>query len=92
MYKQAVDLEDKVIDLAYSSGETQGLSKDEVKQYIRYLADQRLIQLGLKPIFKVKDNPLKWLDWIVSGDSLSNFFEKRVTDYNANGLTGEWNW
>lgn len=92
MYTEAIELEDKVIDLTYSMGEVEGLSKNEVKLYIRYLADQRLIQLGLKPIFKQKQNPLKWLDWIVSGASLSNFFEKRVTDYNASGMTGEWNW
>lgn len=91
-YEQAIELEDAVIDLAHSGGAVEGLTADEVKQYIRYLADQRLIQLGLKGIFKVKDNPVKWLDWIVSGDSMSNFFEKRVTDYNANGLTGEWQW
>lgn len=92
MYEQAVSLEDAVIDLAYSGGLVEGLTSEEVKQYIRYLADQRLIQLGLKGIFKVKENPIKWLDWIVSGDSMSNFFEKRVTDYNANGLTGDWQW
>lgn len=92
MYTQAVELEDKVIELTYAMGAIEGLTADEVKQYIRYLADQRLIQLGLKPIFKVKNNPLTWLDWIVSSSSLSNFFEKRVTDYNASGLVGEWNW
>lgn len=92
MYEKAVILEDGVINLAYSGGPVEGLTADEVKQYIRYLADQRLIQLGLKPIFKVKDNPIKWLDWVVSGDSMSNFFEKRVTDYNASGMTGEWKW
>lgn len=92
MYETAVELEDKVIDLAYKVGDVEGLTADEMKRYIRYLADRRLLQLGLKPIFKVKDNPLPWLDWVLNGDTMSNFFEKRVTDYNANGMAGDWGW
>jgi ribonucleotide reductase beta subunit family protein with ferritin-like domain len=92
MYKTAVALEDKVIDLAYKMGDIEGLTPDEMKQYIRFIADRRLIQLGLKPNYGVKDNPLPWLDWLLNGDTISNFFEKRVTDYNASGLNGEWGW
>jgi glutaredoxin 3 len=93
MFTNAVDLEDKVIDLAYEMGETQGLTANEVKQYIRYIADRRLIQLGLKSIFNVKTNPLSWLDWIINGDSFKNFFEGVVTDYNADGMSGnDWGW
>jgi ribonucleoside-diphosphate reductase beta chain len=92
MYKTAVALEDKIIDLAYAMGPVEGLSADEMKQYIRYIADRRLIQLGLKPNYGVKENPLPWLDWVLNGDTMSNFFEKRVTDYNASGMDGEWGW
>lgn len=92
MYKTAVKLEDKVIDLAYEVGPVEGLTADEMKQYIRYIADRRLIQLGLKPNYGVKENPLPWLDWVLNGDTMSNFFEKRVTDYNASGMDGEWGW
>lgn len=93
MVREAVKLEDKVIELAYRLGDIEGLTAIEVKQYIRYIADRRLIQLGLKPNFKVKDNPLPWLDWIVSGDSFKNFFEGVVTDYSKNGLVGDdWGW
>jgi glutaredoxin 3 len=93
MYRTAVGLEDKVIDLAYEMGNIQGLDKEEVKQYIRYIADRRLIQLGLKPNWGVKKNPLDWLDWIINGDSFKNFFEGTVTDYNADGMSGDsWGW
>jgi glutaredoxin 3 len=93
MFRDAVALEDKVIDLAYESvGTIDGLSADEVKQYIRYIADRRLIQLGLKGNFGIKNNPLPWLDWVVNGDSLKNFFEGVVTDYNAAGMDGNWGW
>lgn len=92
MYTRAVELEDAVIDNAYNDCDIKGLGKDEVKTYIRYLADRRLIQLGLKGIFKVKENPLPWLDVIINGDSHKNFFEGRVTDYSADGMKGEWGW
>ena len=93
MYRSAVELEDKVIDLEFAMGDVQGLSAREVKDYIRYIADRRLTNLGLKPNWDIAENPLPWLDWVLSGDSFKNFFEGRVTDYSADGMTGEsWGW
>ena len=71
-------------------GEMEGLASEDVKKYIRYITDRRLIQLGLRPNFKVKDNPLVWLEWILNGADHTNFFEARVTEYEVAGLTGSW--
>lgn len=90
MFRTAVELEDQVIDLAYKDGGPSDLDKEDVKRYVRYLADRRLLQLGMKPNFGVKDNPLPWVDWVISGDSFKNFFEGVVTDYSTAGLIGEW--
>jgi ribonucleotide reductase beta subunit family protein with ferritin-like domain/glutaredoxin len=90
MSRHIVDLEDKFIELAYNLGEIEGLEKSEVKQYIRYIADRRLLQLGMKPNFKVKDNPLPWLEWVLNGADHTNFFENRVTEYEVAGLSGNW--
>ena len=90
MAKDIVKLEDKFIELAYEMGDIEGLSKDEVKTYIRYITDRRLLQLGLKTNFKVKNNPLPWLEWILNGADHTNFFENRVTEYEVAGLTGSW--
>jgi len=90
MAKQSVKLEDKFIDLAYAVGDIEGLPTEDVKQYIRYITDRRLLQLGLKPNFKVKDNPLPWLEWVLNGADHTNFFENRVTEYEVAGLTGTW--
>ena len=92
MFRQGVALEDAVIDAAFELGEIQGLTSAEVKKYVRYIADRRLIQLGLKGNWKIKENPLEWLDWVISGDSFKNFFEGVVTDYNAAGMEGDWGW
>jgi len=93
MVRRAVKLEDKVIDLAYEMGAVEGLESSEVKQYIRYIADRRLTQLGLKPNYKVEENPLPWLEPLTASSSFDNFFETVVTEYNASGLDGEdWGW
>lgn len=86
--KEMVDLEDKFIDLAFSNFEIKGLDKDEIKCYIRYIADRRLLQIGLKPIFKVKDNPLTWLAEMLSSVEHTNFFENRVTTYAKGTIKG----
>jgi len=90
MARMSVELEDKFIDLAYNLGDIDGLSSDDVKTYIRYITDRRLLQLGLKTNFKVKENPLPWLEWILNGADHTNFFENRVTEYEVAGLKGTW--
>lgn len=90
MAKHVVKLEDKFVELAYKMGPIKGLEVQDVKQYIRYITDRRLLQLGMKPVFKVKDNPLPWLEWILNGADHTNFFENRVTEYEVAGLKGEW--
>ena len=90
MARIAVKLEDKFVDLAYTMGEIEGLDASEVKSYIRYITDRRLLQLGLKTNFKVKENPLPWLEWVLNGADHTNFFENRVTEYEVAGLSGNW--
>ena len=85
-----VELEDKFIDLAFSMGQMEDLTADDVKKYIRYIADRRLISLGLKGIFKIKKNPLPWVEEMINAPIHGNFFENRVTDYAKGALTGTW--
>ena len=92
MAREVVRLEDAFLDLAYKSTTIEGLPIEDVKQYIRYIADRRLIQLGLRGNFKVKENPLPWLDWILNAVSHTSFFEQRVSDYSVAGLKGEWSY
>lgn len=87
--EQMVDLEDKFIDLAFGVNEMENLSQEDVRQYIRYIADRRLISLGMKGIFKVKKNPLPWVDGML-GVTHTNFFENKVVDYAKGALTGDW--
>ncbi len=82
--------EDAFIDLAFEMGGIEGLSAAEVKAYIRYIADRRLGQLGLQPIYRTEANPLPWLDAILNGVEHTNFFENRATEYSKAATQGTW--
>jgi ribonucleoside-diphosphate reductase beta chain len=90
--RDMVELEDKFIDLAFEMGDMEGLTADQTKTYIRYIADRRLLQLGLKPHYGVKDSPLPWLDDMLALSEEVNFFENRVTEYNKGVIVGEIAW
>ena len=85
-----VDLEDKFIDLAFGMVRVADLDAADVKQYIRYITDRRLISLGLKGIMKVKKNPLPWVEEMINAPTHTNFFENRATDYAKGALSGNW--
>ncbi len=88
--EKMVELEDKFIDLSFSMGDMPDLTAEDVKKYIRYIADRRLISLGLKGIFKIKKNPLLWVEEMINAPTHGNFFENRVTDYAKGALSGNW--
>jgi len=88
--EKMVELEDKFIDLSFANAKMRELSAADVKQYIRYIADRRLISLGMKGIFKVKRNPLPWVEEMINAPIHGNFFENRVTDYAKGALSGDW--
>jgi len=88
--KTIVHHEDAFIDLAFQMGPLKGLSAEEVKQYIRFIGNRRLEQLGLNPIYDVKKNPLTWLDTMLNGVEHMNFFEGRATEYSKASTKGSW--
>ena len=85
--RHMVELEDKFLDLVFDMGDIQGLTKKDMYAYNRYIADRRLLQLGLKTNFDQRENPLGWIDE-VTGVEHQNFFEGRATTYMKAGLRG----
>ena len=88
--EKMVELEDRFIDLAFEMGEMPDLTASDVKQYIRYICDRRLISLGMKGVYKVKKNPLPWVENMINAPTHTNFFENRATDYAKGALSGDW--
>lgn len=88
--KDVVALEDRFIETAFSNYPLEGLTIDEMKAYIRYIADWRLAQFDLEPIFHVAEHPLPWLRNMLSGIEHANFFELRATEYSRSATTSSW--
>ena len=86
-----IHFEDAFIDYVFApcEGKFMTIDSDKVKQYIRYIADIRLSQLKIKPMYNIKTNPLPFMDEILN-IGISNFFEGVVTDYAHNTTTGSW--
>jgi ribonucleoside-diphosphate reductase beta chain len=59
-----------------------GLSADDFSQYIDFVADRRLVSVGLEPLRDVAlENPVPWLAELMDVRREQNFFEGRVTEY-----------
>jgi ribonucleoside-diphosphate reductase beta chain len=63
-----------------------GLSLNDVRGYLEYIADQRLAQLELPQLYGTK-NPLSFME-LQDVQELTNFFERRVASYQM-GVSGE---
>lgn len=85
-----IGFEDAFIDLAFEAGEVNGLTPQEVKDYIRYIGDRRLQQLNLEPLYGIEKNPLPWMDEMLNGAEHANFFEQRSTEYSRASTQGTW--
>ena len=60
-----------------------------MKRYIRFIADRRLTQLGLQPIYRSDaKNPLPWMDQMLNAIEHTNFFENRATEYSKASTRG----
>ncbi len=88
--EHVVMLEDKFIDLAFEMGPVQGMVADDIKAYIRYIADWRLKQLGLPVRYGITEHPLPWLTPLLNGVEHANFFEARATEYSKGATKGDW--
>ena len=88
--KTVVSLEDKFIDLAFEMGSVEGMTPEDIKAYIRYLAAWRLRPLDLPAVYGVTENPLPWLQALLSGVEHANFFEARATEYSKAATRGQW--
>lgn len=84
-----IAIEDKFIDLAFMLGSIKGLTKEDMKGYIRYIAGVRLTQLGYAHDLTVV-NPLEWMNEILALPEHANFFETKPTEYSKGSTQGIW--
>ena len=80
LMREAVRLEKDFIEDCLPTNAV-GLSSEEFTQYIDYIADRRLVGVGLEPLNSGVENPLPWLAELMDISKEQNFFEGRVTEY-----------
>lgn len=85
-----VEMEDHFIDLAFEMGPVEGMTAADVKGYIRFIADRRLLALNLDTYYNLEKNPLPWMDLMLNADEHANFFEQRSTEYARAATRGTW--
>ncbi|MCA1608538.1 MAG: ribonucleotide-diphosphate reductase subunit beta [Acidobacteria bacterium] len=80
MLDEAVECEVAFAEDILSLG-VAGLSVADMRQYLEFIADQRLVQLGLQKIYNAR-NPFSFMD-LQDVQELANFFERRVSAYQV---------
>ncbi len=88
--REVVEMEDLFIDLAFEAGPLDDLTPEDMKGYVRHVADWRLGQLGMEPEYGRPRNPLPWLVPMIAGLEHANFFETRATEYSKGMSQGNW--
>lgn len=61
-----------------------GINADMMAQYIEFVADRLLIELGFSPLYN-STNPFDWME-LISLQGKTNFFEKKVAEYQKAGV------
>jgi len=65
-----------------------GMNANLMEEYLQFIANRRLSQLGLPTVFKNAKNPFPWMSEIMDLRKEKNFFETRVTEYQTGGALG----
>ncbi|MBL8516809.1 MAG: ribonucleotide-diphosphate reductase subunit beta [Betaproteobacteria bacterium] len=88
---EIVALMKKGVELEYAYAEDTmprgvlGLNAPMFKEYLRFIANRRLQQIGIDPIFPNAQNPFPWMSELIDLKKEKNFFETRVTEYQTGG-------
>lgn len=89
-FREVVAKEKAYLDYIYDRGQTPIIKKEEMYQYLEYIADRRLQGLGLKANFGVTENPLTWMTALLNTPEFANFFTTQVTEYGRGATSGSW--
>ena len=88
----SVKLEFDFIDKAFEMGEVEGLKRDQLQNFIKARANEKMIELGYNAVYNdIDPSLLKQMEWfghLTSGKTHQDFFAGRVTDYAKS--TGDW--
>jgi len=81
----SVELEFAFIDKVFEMGNLENLTKEQLKNFIYARANEKMVELGYKALFRVNDDLLEEIAWfgqITSGTEMQDFFALRPTSYS----------
>ena len=84
LIKEGVELEYQYAEDTMQKG-ILGLNKEMFREYLEYIANRRLNQIGLDDVYENKSNPFPWMSEVLDLKKEKNFFETRVTEYQVGG-------
>lgn len=84
VFRHAVDLEYAYAEDTMPRG-VLGLNSAMFKEYLRFICNRRMQQIGLTPLFENVGNPFPWMSEVIDLKKEKNFFETRVTEYQTGG-------
>ena len=84
LFRHAVDLEYAYAEDTMPRG-VLGLNASMFKEYLRFIANRRMQQIGLEQLFPGVNNPFPWMSEMIDLKKEKNFFETRVTEYQTGG-------
>ena len=84
LFHQAVDLEYAYAEDTMPRG-VLGLNASMFKEYLRFVANRRALQIGLDAMYPQATNPFPWMSEMIDLKKQRNFFETRVIEYQTGG-------
>ncbi|WP_084615859.1 ribonucleotide-diphosphate reductase subunit beta [Solimonas flava] len=84
MIREATDLEIRYAHDTMPRG-VLGLNASMFNEYMKFIANRRCAQIGLKPLYPGAENPFPWMSEVLDLKKEKNFFETRVTEYQTGG-------
>jgi ribonucleoside-diphosphate reductase beta chain len=84
LFNKAVELEYRYAEDTMPRG-VLGLNAGMFKEYLRFVANRRALQIGLDALFPQAANPFPWMSEMIDLKKQRNFFETRVIEYQTGG-------
>ena len=84
LFQRGVELEYRYAEDTMPRG-ILGLNAGMFKEYLRFIANRRCLQIGLDTLYPGASNPFPWMAEMIDLKKEKNFFETRVTEYQTGG-------
>ncbi|MCA1744850.1 MAG: ribonucleotide-diphosphate reductase subunit beta, partial [Bacteroidales bacterium] len=84
MMQKSIDAEAGILDWIFAEGELEGMSKENLLDFMKFRADESIAEIGMPKMFSISAEqykPMIWFEEEVFANSLDDFFAKRPVDY-----------